>query len=188
VVNLFFKNLIMYIQGSNVNPVQQRMDIGLHEIMSKAKSCDPSLLSEMGGLHKRMREEPGHTSTSLKKELWKCAEMLDWYGTQQTDWLIRELHGHAYRRTTRENKIRDRFTRVLVRGLTLPSICCVCRRPGSPRVVRHIISSLPRVLLPSALATVGAPEGLVNWYKKCRIPPFAFTTLIFFKTPLQPNS
>jgi hypothetical protein len=36
----------MYIQGSNVNPVQQRMDIGLHEIMSKAKSCDPSLLSE----------------------------------------------------------------------------------------------------------------------------------------------
>jgi hypothetical protein len=49
-----------------------------------------------------------------EKELWKCAEMLDWYGTQQTDWLIRELHGHAYRRTTRENKIRDRFTRVLV--------------------------------------------------------------------------
>jgi hypothetical protein len=68
----------------------------------------------MGGLHERMREEPGHTSTSLKKELWKCAEMLDWYGTQQTDWLIKELHGHAYRRTTRENKIRDRFTRVLV--------------------------------------------------------------------------
>lgn len=45
-VNLFFKNLIMYIQGSNVNPVQQRMDIGLHEIMWKAKSCEPSLLSK----------------------------------------------------------------------------------------------------------------------------------------------
>ncbi len=40
-VNLFFKNLIMYIQGSNVNPVQQRMDIGLHEIMSKANPVTP---------------------------------------------------------------------------------------------------------------------------------------------------
>ena len=69
--------------------------------------------------------------------------------------------------------------------LTLPKICWVCNRPGSPSVVRQVISSLPSVLLFSNRIEPGSWTCCFNWYKKLRTPPFALITCDCFKNTLK---
>lgn len=47
--------------------------------------------------------------------------------------------------------------------LTFPRICCVCKRRGSPKFVRHVIWSLPRILIPSICVGVDNSSNDFNW-------------------------